>query len=207
MHILILASTSNVAEEMQVTLGDVADRYTVVAAWSDIISSLDHDHPDLILIERAALTRMELTTLLNLTEPGRWPPSLLVDAPAADARDGIVVTRRLVQAASQYYQIGELCIDTRRKRVRLGERWVTLPPIQYRLLLTLAERAGEVIDCQQLLRLVWGYDAGEIEARELVKVHIRQIRRRLGLGLDQEEHPYIRSVRGFGYVLAPPDED
>ena len=206
MHILVLASTSGVAEEMQVTLGDVADRYTVVAAWSDVISSLDHDHPDLILIERAALTRMELTTLLNLTEPGLWPPLLLVDAPAADARDGIVVTRRLVQAAPQYYQIGELCIDTRRKRVRLGERWVTLPPIQYRLLLTLAERAGEVIDCQQLLRLVWGYDdARETEARELVKVHIRQIRRRLGL--DPEKHPYIRSVRGFGYVLAPPDED
>jgi len=206
MHILVLASTSSVAEEMQVTLGDVADRYTVVAAWSDVISSLDHDHPDLILIERAALTRMELTTPFNLlTEPGRWPPLLLVDALAADARDGIVVTRRLVQAASQCYQIGELCIDTRRKRVRLGERWVTLPPIQYRLLLTLAERTGEVIDCQQLLRLVWGYDARETEARELVKVHIRQIRRRLGL--DPEKHPYIRSVRGFGYVLAPPDED
>ncbi len=207
MHILILASTSSVAEEMQVALGDMAGRYTVAAAWSDAISSLEHDRPDLILIERAVLTRMELTTLLNLTEPGRWPPLLLVDTPAADAGDGIVVTRRLVQAAPQYYQIGELHIDTRRKRARLGERWVTLPPIQYRLLLTLAEHAGEVINCQQLLRLVWGYDAGEIEARELVKVHIRQIRRRLGLGLDQEEHPYIRSVRGFGYVLAPPDED
>ncbi len=205
MHILILASTSSVAEEMQVTLGDMADRYTVVAAWSDAISSLEHDRPDLILIERVALIRMELAILSDLAKPGRWPPLLLVDAPAADARDGVMVTRRLVQAAPQYYQIGELRIDTRRKRAGLGGRWVALPPIQYRLLLTLAERAGEVIACQQLLRLVWGYDAGEIEARELVKVHIRQIRRRLGLG--PEEHPYIRSVRGFGYVLAPPDED
>ncbi len=206
MHILILASTSGVAEERQTTRGDMADRYTVAAAWSDTISSLEHDRPDLILIERAALMRMELTTLLNLTEPGRWPPLLLADAPAADARDAAIVTQRLVQTAPLYYQIGELCIDTRRKRARLGERWVTLPPIQYRLLLTLAERAGEVIDCQQLLRLVWGYDdARETEARELVKVHIRQIRRRLGL--DPEKHPYIRSVRGFGYVLAPPDED
>ena len=185
MHILILASTSGVAEEMQSTLGDVADRYTVVAAWSDTISSLEHDRPDLILIERAALTRMERTTLLDLTEPGRWPPLLLVDAPAAYARDLAIVTQRLVQTAPRYYQIGELCIDIRRKRARLGERWVTLPPIQYRLLLALAERADEVIGCQDLLRLVWGYDAGEIEARELVKVHIRQIRRRLRL--DPEE--------------------
>jgi DNA-binding response OmpR family regulator len=55
------------------------------------------------------------------------------------------------------------------------------------------------------LRVVWGYEAEESEARELVKVHIRQIRRRLGL--DPEKYPYIRSVRGFGYMLAPPDED
>jgi DNA-binding response OmpR family regulator len=56
-----------------------------------------------------------------------------------------------------------------------------------------------------LLRLVWGYDAEEAEARELVKVHIRQIRRRLGL--NPERHNYIRSVRGFGYMLTLPDEE
>ena len=104
-----------------------------------------------------------------------------------------------------YYQVGELRIDTRKRRATLGERWVTLPPIQYRLLLALTQHAGEVVDCQELLRLVWGYDAAEAEARELVKVHIRQIRRRLGF--DPETHNYIHSVRGFGYMLAPPDEE
>jgi two-component system KDP operon response regulator KdpE len=69
----------------------------------------------------------------------------------------------------------------------------------------LAQRTGEVINCKELLRLVWGYDANENEARELVKVHIRQIRRRLGL--DPEKHNYIHSVRGFGYMLAPPEDD
>ena len=205
MHILILASTYGVAEELQVALGDAADRHTVVATWADVISSLEHDRPDLILIERATLTRMELAALLSLTEPGRWPPLLLLDAPSIQGRDVVLVTRRLVQAAPQHYQIGELTVDTRRKRARIGGRWVTLPPIQYRLLLVLAQRSGEVIDCQELLRLVWGYDTGDSEARELVKVHIRQIRRRLGL--DSEKHPYIRSVRGFGYVLVAPDED
>jgi DNA-binding response OmpR family regulator len=54
------------------------------------------------------------------------------------------------------------------------------------------------------MRLVWKYDAEEAEARELVKVHVRQIRRRLGLA---PERHYIRSVRGFGYMLISPDED
>jgi len=110
----------------------------------------------------------------------------------------------LRQEAPRYYEVGELRIDTGRKRATVGDRWVALPPIQYRLLLALARRAGEVVTCQELLREVWGYEATEIEARELVKVHIRQIRRRLGL--DPERHHYIHSVRGFGYVLAPPEE-
>ncbi len=205
MYILIFASAPGIAEKIQTALGDTAERYAVAATWPDVTSHFEKDCPDLILVERAALTQVELATLLKLAEPDRWPPLLLVDPSAAGARSGIGVAQRLVQPLPQYYQVGDLRIDTHRKRAGLGGRWVTLPPIQYRLLLTLAQRASEVIDCQELLRTVWGYDAGEIEARELVKVHIRQIRRRLGLDLG--EHHYIHSVRGFGYVLAPPDED
>jgi DNA-binding response OmpR family regulator len=205
MHILILAPTPSTAEQLQATLGDTTDRYTMATAWSEVESLLAKDLPNLILVERAALTQMDLATLLNLAQPGRWPPLLLVSAAATGAKDGIAVVQRLTQEAPHYYQIGDLRIDTRRKRAGLGGRWVALPPIQYRLLLALAKRAGEVVDCQELLRLVWGYDAEDIEARELVKVHIRQIRRRLGL--DPEKHYYIRSVRGFGYMLAPPGED
>jgi len=89
--------------------------------------------------------------------------------------------------------------------VGLGERWVTLPPLQYRLLLTLAQHAGEVVSYQDLLRAVWGHDGNDNEARELLKVHIRQIRRRLNL--DPERQRYIRSVRGFGYMLISPEDD
>jgi DNA-binding response OmpR family regulator len=205
MHVLIFAPTLSAGEEMQATLGDAADRYTVAAIWPDVLASVKNDPPDLILVERAALARLEPTTLLNLTEPGCWPPLMFVDMPATHASAGIVLTKRLTQAPPPTYQIGELCIDTRKKRAGIGERRVTLPPLQYRLLLTLAKRAGEVVSYRDLLRAVWGYDGDDNEARELLKVHIRQIRRRLGL--DPEEHPYIRSVRGFGYMLAPPEED
>jgi DNA-binding response OmpR family regulator len=205
MHVLIFAPSSGAAEEMWAILSDAADRYTVAVTWPDVLSSLEEESPDLILIERDALTRMEPTTLLNLTEPGRWPPLILVDAPAAGAKDGVVLVKRLARPSPPFYQIGELRIDTGKKRVGLGDRWVTLPPLQYRLLLTLAKQAGEVVSCRELLRAVWGYDGDDNEARELVKVHIRQIRRRLGL--DPEHQPYIRSVRGFGYMLTPLEED
>jgi DNA-binding response OmpR family regulator len=205
MHILILTISSDAREKVQAALDDTADRYTIATAWSDVVAHLQEDRPDVILIERTALNQVELVTLVSLLEPGRWPPLLIVDASDVGARAGIAVTQRLTQTRPHYYQVGELRIDTRRKRAKIGERWVTLPPIQYRLLLALADRVGEVIDCQELLRAVWGYDGEENEARELVKVHIRQIRRRLGL--DAEEYSYIHSVRGFGYMLAAPGDD
>lgn len=204
MHILILASNPSAAEKMQDISDDSADRYNVVTAWPDVISSLEKDRPELILVERAALARVDLASLSKLTEPGCWPPLLVVDTLAAGDQNGLVLARRLAQPPPRQYQVGELRIDTRKRRASIGERWATLPPIQYRLLLALAQREGEVIGCQELLRIVWGFDAEEAEARELVKVHIRQIRRRLGL--DPEKHHYIHSVRGFGYMLAMPDE-
>ena len=205
MHILILATTSDVASEMQSSLGNVADRYTVVTAWAGVFPLLKNDRPDLILIERSVLTQTNLSTLNSLAGPDRWPPLLLVDAPGSRTALGVNVVKRITQESPLYYRIGDLHIDTRKRRARVSEHWVTLPPIQYRLLLTLAKRSGEVLGCQELLRAVWGYEAEESEARELVKVHIRQIRRRLGL--DPERHHYIRSVRGFGYMLISPDED
>ena len=205
MHVLIFAPTPGIAEEIQTALDDVAERYTMCVAWPDVLSCLKDGTLDLVLIERAALTQLEPAALLDLTKPSRWPTVILVDAPAAGARDGVVLAQRLAQAVFSLYQVGKLRIDTRKRRVELGERRVTLPPLQYRLLLTLAKQAGEVISYRELLRAVWGYDGDDNEARELLKVHIRQIRRRLRL--DLEEHPYIHSVRGFGYMLTAPGED
>ena len=205
MHILIFAATHNVAEKMQAALDQTEDQYTVAIEWADVLCSLENDPPDLILVERTVLMSLEPTTLLNLTEPGRWPTMLLVDEMSDEARDGVALARALAQTLPPFYRVGELYIDTRRKQAGIGDRRVNLPPIQYRLLLALARQAGEVVSYQALLRVVWGYDGDDRQARELLKEHIRRIRRRLGL--NPKEYPYIRSVRGFGYMLASPDED
>jgi len=62
-----------------------------------------------------------------------------------------------------------------------------------------------VIGYRELLCQVWGFDAEEAEARELLKAHIRQIRRKMGL--DAQRAEYLQSVRGFGYMLIDPHED
>lgn len=204
-HVLIFALTHSAAEELEAILGDAAARYTVALTWPEAHSCLEDDCPDFAIVQRAALARMEPTTVLNLTEPGRWPPLIILDVPTVGIRDGVLLTQRLVRASPPSYQIGDLHIDTHKKRVGLGGRWVTLPPLQYRLLLTLAQHTGEVVSYQDLLRAVWGHDGNDNEARELLKVHVRQIRR--CLSLDPEQQQYIRSVRGFGYMLVSPDDE
>jgi DNA-binding response OmpR family regulator len=101
--------------------------------------------------------------------------------------------------------LGKLTIDLAQKRVRLRGRWISLPPTQYRLLTVLAQHRGEVVGYRELLKEVWGYSGDENEARELLKVHVRLVRRKLGLNPQTGE--YLRSVRGFGYMLADPDKE
>jgi hypothetical protein len=42
---------------MWAALDDAADRHTIAAIWPDLLSSLEDDSPDPILIERVALIR------------------------------------------------------------------------------------------------------------------------------------------------------
>jgi DNA-binding winged helix-turn-helix (wHTH) protein len=205
MHIAILASSSEFADKVKDSLAHDLHRYSLAGSWSEIASTLLSDRPDLVIAERASFGQIPLLDLTQLALSGKWPPLLITGPEIAHAARALISATRLTDGQPPYYEIGSLRIDTRRKRATIGDRWVALPPIQYRLLLALARHEGEVVNAQELLRTVWGYEASTVEARELVKVHIRQIRRRLGL--DPEQHHYIRSVRGFGYVLAPPDDE
>ena len=120
MQILILASTPELGERIRANLDGTTDRCSVVTAWSDVLSSIaKRNRPDVILVERAALAHLELSSLLSLTQTG--PPPLLVDASVAGVEAGITVANRLGEDTPPYYQIGQLRIDTRRKRAAIGD--------------------------------------------------------------------------------------
>jgi two-component system alkaline phosphatase synthesis response regulator PhoP len=68
---------------------------------------------------------------------------------------------------------------------------VSLTPIEFDLLKTLAEHHGLVLSREQLLERVWGHDFyGE---ERVVDVHIGHIRQKLG------DDRFIVTVRGVGY--------
>lgn len=122
-----------------------------------------------------------IRALLRRAEGGRGLP----DPPEAFA------------PAREVLSFGELSIDLRKHEVRARGQVVSLTPTEYRMLVELAKRRGEVVSREELLAAVWGYDGYDLG---LVNTHVKRLRARI------EENPaeprIVVTVRGFGYRLA-----
>jgi DNA-binding response OmpR family regulator len=94
---------------------------------------------------------------------------------------------------------GDLAIDFDRHEVWVRDRQVNLTASEFRLLSYLAKNPGRVLTNEDLVREVQGYQASPQEAGELIKVHIHNLRKKLGLG--SQKPPRIVNVRGVGYMF------
>ena len=87
---------------------------------------------------------------------------------------------------------GELTVDIPRHKVMVNQKEVSLTALEFKLLVTLMERAGRVQSRQQLLNDVWDI-AVEVTTRT-VDTHIKRLRQQLG-----SAGAMIETVRGVGY--------
>jgi DNA-binding response OmpR family regulator len=106
--------------------------------------------------------------------------------------------------AESYLSINDLQISTWKQTVRRGNETLSLTPTEFRVLLCLAQQAGQVMTYQQLLQGAQGYEADPLEAAELVKPHIYHLRQKIEP--DPSNPHYILTVRGTGYLLATHQE-
>jgi len=96
------------------------------------------------------------------------------------------------------FALGRLRVDLVRRRVTAGDREVHLTPIEYRLLVTLINRADRVVNQREILEEVWGRDS---ERRPIsLRVYMAQLRRKLEVNPSQPRH--LLTVYGVGYRLA-----
>jgi DNA-binding response OmpR family regulator len=107
-------------------------------------------------------------------------------------------------SADRLLVVGALQLDSWRQVATLAGRTLPLTPTEFRVLLCLAEHAGNMLSYTQLVRCAQGYDAGELEASELIKPHIHHLRQKLEP--DPSAPRYILNVRGKGYLLSPVGE-
>lgn len=211
MHVLVVHPDPRFYRKLQSLLTD----YEATGAYQPNLEGIQYQmeahNPDLIVLGQGCLSND--TGLFAHDFPvGQRLPLVFLTA-ASSERIGVGEERNRLAGllghlrdqgertrSTQVMQVGQLRIHAGRMRVAVGERWIKLPPMQFRILQHLATNADELVTHRELMRAVWGYEATDEEARDLLKVHITQLRRNLG----PEFRDYIQAVRGQGYVLVDP---
>ncbi len=91
--------------------------------------------------------------------------------------------------------LGDLHIDVSGHRVFRDGEPISLTPLEFDLLVTLARAPWKVFSREELLEFVWGYR--HVADTRLVNVHVQRLRSKVEQ--DPENPSLIVTVRGVGY--------
>ena len=108
-------------------------------------------------------------------------------------RVAAVLRRSRGEQTSSAIRVGSLTLDPETHEATCNEEVLELSATEFRLLQVLMENANRVMTKDQLLRQIWGFDAGT--ETTVLETYISYLRKKLGAGVT------IRTVRGVGYQL------
>jgi two-component system phosphate regulon response regulator OmpR len=100
-------------------------------------------------------------------------------------------------------RFGQLVIDAAAREVRVGAERRELTGRQFDLLLFLAERAGRVQSREQIAEALSGEEHDSFDRS--IDVHVSRIRS--AIEEDPRRPRFLQTVRGAGYVFAPPGKE
>ena len=137
------------------------------------------------------------TDVFELTRADRDAATAALDTSPPDDLDRQIYDDILPDPGTSSMQLGPLTVHTGRYQISVDEKPIDLTPTEFDLLLYLAAHRGRVVPCHELVREVRGYTVDEAEAREVIRPHVSNLRRKLkDAGQDAD---LIVNVRGIGY--------
>ena len=220
-RVLIVEDEPGIAMTLEDRL--VAEGY-VVTVRSDGIQGEDEARTgghDALILDLMLPDRDGLTVCRNLRKAGSALPILMLTARGTNldvvvglqqgaddylakpfdmgvllARLEALLRRSRTKPASSaaVREFGSYRLDETAGELWDGERGVPLNAQEYRLLCYLAANPNRVIERDEILDRVWGYESGT--TTRTVDVHIAKLRHRLG---ESEQPRHILTVRGRGY--------
>ncbi len=104
---------------------------------------------------------------------------------------------RLAEREDSVFTVGDLRVDLASRVVTVGGEEVRLTPTEYKLLSTLARKAGRVLTYQQLLKEVWG--PRYATQRQYLHVYMGHLRSKLER--DATRPRFLVTEPGVGYRL------
>ena len=118
-------------------------------------------------------------------------------------RRSLVTSKQRGEAQPAPISVGGLWIDPATHTATVDERPLSLTPVEFEMLLSLARAAGRVKSREQLLLEIAERDFEAFDRS--IDVHISSLRKKLG---DDPKFPrYIQTVRGVGYRVRRPDSE
>lgn len=151
-------------------------------------------------VERARNLRNRRALLRSIRENVEQLTGEQIDVEKTEPRSRQPATGTPVVTPVTTMTIGPLTIYPGRYQISVGDEPIDLTPTEFDLLLYLAAHRGRVVPCSELVREVRGYSLEEHEAREVIRPHVSNLRRKLK---SSGQNPnIIVNVRGIGYRLA-----
>jgi two-component system, OmpR family, KDP operon response regulator KdpE len=199
-----------------------ADGYSIVESGTaaQALDAVTHGRPDVIVLDLGLPDRDGVEVTRRLREWTQTPIVILsvrdqeeekiaaLEAGADDyltkpfgvgelrARLGAVLRRAGNPNPGVPFRTGALEVDLTRRVVKLAGTLLSLTPTEYGLLKALVQAGGKVLTHQQLLRQVWGPQAGGDS--HLLRVNISTLRRKLR---REKEPSYVVTESRVGYRL------
>ncbi|WP_333327502.1 response regulator transcription factor [Microcoleus sp. T3_A4] len=97
----------------------------------------------------------------------------------------------------------QFAIDSARREATLNDRIIKLTGMEFKILYFLASHSGQSWSRQQLIENIWGWNCHDTGEKQLVSVHIGQIRKKM-IEVDATGSQFIKTIRGYGYRFEPP---
>jgi two-component system OmpR family response regulator len=106
--------------------------------------------------------------------------------------------RRAAGHATNEIVCGTVCLDVKAGRVLVAGNAVKLTSHEYRLLAYLMHHIGRIVPRSEIVEHL--YDQDFDRDSNTIEVFVGRLRKKLGVDI-------IQTIRGLGYLVAPPEED
>jgi two-component system, OmpR family, KDP operon response regulator KdpE len=210
---------------LRLTLESNGMRYAEAVSVREAISKIRAQRPDLIIADLALPDGEGLRVIRRAREDSSVPIVVLsarsqesdkiaaLDAGADDyvtkpfsagellARLRVGLRHAAARASHQVpesFVLHDLRVDLLQRRVTMRDASVHLTPIEYRLLLCLIAKAGQVVTHSELLKAGWG--PAKLDQQHYLRIYMTGLRRKLEQ--DPARPTYLHTETGVGYRLS-----
>jgi two-component system response regulator MtrA len=225
-HLLIVEDDPAIARSLRDGLEREGYRVTHAANGADGIAYAQEYNPQLIILDVRLPDMLGFDVCRRLRELGLRQPIMMLTARQEELdkvlglemgaddyvtkpyslRELLSRIRALLRRAygdlsstdADLLYANDLVIDRARGYVKRGNQTLNLTPIEFRLLVYLAQHPGQALTRTQILDAVWGY-AADVDSERTVNVHVRRLREKVEI--DPSHPSLILTVPGIGYRL------